>query len=64
VIPDALGNLIPLDPSQPSVDNQGDVIGSDGSITPAVSLLLPSVPWWVYAGLAVVAFIVIKDVVR
>lgn len=58
---DIFGNLFPVDMNGgPVVTNQGDQYFPDGSISSAASLYLPNVPWWVYAGGAVVLVLVWK----
>ncbi len=66
-VADALGNLIPIAPDAPYVDSSGAVWNPDGTLSSspvgqALSALSP--PWWVYAGLAIVALIVLKDLTR
>ncbi|HEY3917743.1 MAG TPA: hypothetical protein VGL83_08110 [Stellaceae bacterium] len=65
---DALGNLIGEAPGSPFITNQGDLISTDASgnitITPAISLLGISLPWWAWAGAAIGVLLVVKALVK
>jgi hypothetical protein len=68
---DSLGNLIGLAPGSPFITNSGDTFSAGGGGAPSQTALgalagslLPSLPWYVWAGLGVLAFVVVRQVVR
>jgi hypothetical protein len=70
---DSLGNLIGLAPGSPFITNAGDSFNVDDNGNEALQAsaigalagsLLPSLPWYVWAGLGVLAFVVVRQVVR
>lgn len=63
-VADLFGNLIPTDPASPFIDNQGYAHWPDGTVSGAPFGLSLSLPWWIYVAGAIIAYVIVKDIVR
>lgn len=66
---DALGNLIPLAPGSPFITNSGDQIGAGGNVTQTgagalLDSIIPGLPWYAWAALGVLGFVIVRDILR